>query len=279
VNNHEHIYDASCKICNAIDTGPAFNLFSEDEIINLLNRIYFGLVSVSALDTKLYHKTAEKLMEAVFDGFDKDFDAIGLKYGTPDFEMLTAFRENVYVFSAAKDYQQTKLMSSLLKDGERLRPFNEFKTLAKAEFEKFNENYLQAEYQSAVAQGRAASLWQTIEQDADLYDQLEYHTVGDLRVRPQHKILNGIIKHVNDPWWNSFFPPLDWRCRCTVIQVSGEKVTNTSKLKISEHDVPELFRFNAGKSKQIFSPAHPYFDVAKEDKQLARNNFNLPLPK
>jgi len=36
---------------------------------------------------------------------------------------------------------------------------------------------------------------------------------------------------------------------------------------------------NPGKTGYIFDPkAHPYFKVAPEDKKLAKENFNLPIP-
>ena len=145
-------------------------------------------------------------------------------------------------------------------------------------FDTYNKNYLTAEYNSAIAQSRSASMWMDIEREKDTYQQLQYETVGDARVRPEHAVLDGIIRPVDDKFWDRYFPPNDWNCRCIAMQVDGEKNTDLRSLKVSDKEVPEIFRFNAGKTKQIFSPKHPYFEVAKEDKSLARNNFNLPLP-
>ena len=36
---------------------------------------------------------------------------------------------------------------------------------------------------------------------------------------------------------------------------------------------------NSGKDGYIFSKDHPYFKVAKKDVALAKNNFDLPIPK
>lgn len=45
----------------------------------------------------------------------------------------------------------------------------------------------------------------------------EYVAVNDDRTRASHAALNGIIKRYDDPFWQSFYPPIDYRCRCTVI--------------------------------------------------------------
>ena len=271
MNNHFHI-------CNSVPTDEEpLNLFDDHEIDVFLYSIYVGLITTRSLSMSVYKKTAEKLMEGVLKGFEKSL--IEIEYGTADDIMLKSLRENVYVFSAAKDYQQTKLISSLLSKDGGFRSYAEFKELAKKEFTKFNENYLRAEYNSAIAQARAARLWQTIEADKGIYPQLQYNTAGDQRVRKEHAALNKIVRPVDDHFWDMYYPPNGWSCRCTVLQVGGQKNTDLSKkAEPTKKEVPEIFRFNAGKSKIIFSPAHPYFEIAKQDKDFAKQNFNLPLP-
>lgn len=44
----------------------------------------------------------------------------------------------------------------------------------------------------------------------------EYSAVMDGRVRPSHAALNGRIFMFNDPFWESFFPPNGFNCRCSV---------------------------------------------------------------
>lgn len=38
----------------------------------------------------------------------------------------------------------------------------------------------------------------------------------DNKVRPSHRSLHGLIFPVDDPFWDSFYPPIDWLCRCFV---------------------------------------------------------------
>jgi SPP1 gp7 family putative phage head morphogenesis protein len=53
---------------------------------------------------------------------------------------------------------------------------------------------------------------------------LQYVTVGDDRVRPEHAALDGTIKPQDDPWWKTHYPPLGFGCRCLVVSVSRDEL-------------------------------------------------------
>lgn len=268
---------ASCNYCNDIQNADKINLFGDDETNKILEGIFNGSININNLSVQMYEKIATRLTDGVFKGFGKNL--ISTEFGSPDYKMLQSLRENVYVFSAAKTYQQTKEISSLLTNKEGKLSFSDFKKEAKTVFEKYNENYLNAEYNSAIAQARSASMWMDFEKDKSIYNQLEYLSAGDARVRIEHAALNGIIKPVDDKFWNIYMPPNGWNCRCTVLQARGEMETDLSKkTPPTKKEVPDIFRFNAGKEKIIFSKSHPYFEVPKKDVPLALKNFNLPLP-
>lgn len=266
-----------CNFCTIINADK-IHLFTDSEVENYLYQLFQGNISINSLDVESYNKISEKLTEGVFKGFGKDISNVD--FDTPDYKMLASLRENVYVFSGAKQYQQVRELSALLTNDKGLVSFNDFKKVALPKFQDYNENYLRAEYNSAVAQSQSARNWMTIEQDKEEYPQLQYETIGDGRVRPQHAILDGIIRPVNDKFWDTNYPPNDWNCRCEVMQVVGGVNTPKANLpKITETEVPEIFRFNAGKKRIVFSEKHPYFTIDERDKSLALNNFNLPLPK
>ncbi|MDO4584995.1 MAG: phage minor head protein [Planctomycetia bacterium] len=48
----------------------------------------------------------------------------------------------------------------------------------------------------------------------------EYVTVGDDRVRAEHRLLNGVRLPKDDPFWLKFFPPNGWNCRCSTITIT-----------------------------------------------------------
>jgi SPP1 gp7 family putative phage head morphogenesis protein len=241
--------------------------------------IYAGTISTHNLDVTTYLKTARKLSEGMFDGYGKDFSKV--VYASEDYYMLKSLSDNIYIFSAAKTYQQTREISSLLvtksETGLERTLFNDFRKQAKEIFLNYNENYLRAEYNSAIAQARTASQWQEITREADHLPMLTYHTVGDGRVRPTHQTLDNIARPVKDKFWDTYMPPNGWNCRCTVLQDSDTPQTSLKDFK-APTDVPDIFKFNAGKERIVYSKKHPYFKVAPQDRQFAKQNFNMPIP-
>lgn len=108
---------------------------------------------------------------------------------------------------------------------------------------------------------------------------LQYITKRDNRVRYQHKILDGVIKKVNDQFWQIYTPPNGWGCRCRLQKLQSSGITSTNTIGLNLHkEVPDIFRFNAAMERAVFSKKHPYYKVAKDIKDLAKKNFNLPLP-
>lgn len=261
-----------CNFCDIQNAKP-IRLFSDDEIDRIVIGVYSGLITPQSLDFETYKVVAEKLTNGVYNGFGKSL--VEVEWNSPDFKMLTALRENVFQFSGAKQYHQVREMVDAIYDGNNIRPFSEYKKTASDIFRNYNENYLRAEYNSAIAQSRSASMWMEIEQNAELLPMLEYHTVGDGRVRIDHAMLNGIKRPVSDKFWDNYFPPNGWNCRCTTLQTDEEQKTSLKGFK-QPSTVPDVFMMNAGKQKIVFSPKHPYFSVPKQDDVLKSNNFNLP---
>ncbi len=71
----------------------------------------------------------------------------------------------------------------------------------------------------------------------------QYVAVMDSRTRPAHKILHGKVFRYDDPFWNTHYPPLGFRCRCRVRALSDKKLKDSgftlesSKGKLSEQEV------------------------------------------
>lgn len=263
-----------CKLCEIENKLESEDKFDEFEIERIISWIYAGYITIYSLDLATYKKVAETLTKGVYKGYGATLKTV--LYNSEDYLMLKALRDNVYIFSAAKQYQQVRLMSSFLTDESGVVPFPEFKKKARVAFDEFNVNYLNAEYNSAIAQSQSARQWQTFEKNKKLMPYLQYQTVGDGRVRPEHAALDNIVRKVGDPFWSKFMPPNGWNCRCDVIQLDDVEETNIDNLVVE--NVPDEFRFNPGKQKIVYSKKHPYFKVAKRDKDWAKQNFGMPLP-
>lgn len=254
-----------------------YNIESQFKTINqLIEKVFKGLLKSGDVDEDLYLYTATQLFKGAEKGFGTKL--IDLEKDTIEDTMLLSIRENTYVFSGFKSYQQIRQMSGELVDSKgTLRTFNEFKKIAKGINHDYNERFLKAEFNTAIRAGQASNQWIDIEAQKDVFPYLTYRTIGDGQVRVDHASLNGITRKVDDPFWSSNNPPNGWRCRCTVEQVRKGRETDLSKKKIPK--LPPEFNNNVGKTGIIFPEKHPYFKVAKEDNKKAKNFFGLTIPK
>lgn len=267
-----------CDIVNKKKDKPS--PFGEADYDAIVNGIWIGTITKYQLPKDVYYKTFEHLKEGMVEGFGKDI--IETSFGSPDFEMLEDLTDNIYMFSGAKTYQQVRGVTDLLKDVELKSNFYRFKDKAKMLLTDYNEVYLKAEYQTAIGSSRMAGEWMRIDEAKDILPLIQYQTVGDSRVRPEHAALDNIIRPVEDKFWNTLYPPNGWNCRCTVIQLADGEVTDLRGKTNLYDNVPHEFRMNSGKDRVIFKEQgedkHPYFDVAKGDKAFAKRNFDLPIP-
>lgn len=62
----------------------------------------------------------------------------------------------------------------------------------------------------------SAGQWERIQDAKVTHPYLRYITQGDERVRASHRAWNGVTLPVDDPFWNTHWPPNGWRCRCRV---------------------------------------------------------------
>ena len=75
------------------------------------------------------------------------------------------------------------------------------------------ETIVRTTMQAAYGVGRRIAQ----EDVSDILPKWEYSTVGDDRTRPSHMALDGSQFPADHPFWNKYYPPWDFRCRCTVI--------------------------------------------------------------
>lgn len=253
--------------------------YSDEAIQRLIKGVYNGEISEYNLPEGLYNAIAKYFRRGLYDGFGMTLaDAAG-----KDMELLTELRENVYMFSAAKTYQQTKELQSLLIDDEgNLRTAREFNKLGKQTFELWNGTWGTTEYNTCVGQAQQASKWNEIEANKEALPLLRYSAVMDPNTSEICAPLNGIVAPVDDKIWNRIAPLNHFNCRCVLLQEESGKVTPESEklkaVKEVEENMQDVFKMNPGKDGYIFKDDHPYFEVAAKDKGFARENFGLPIP-
>nr|WP_255491191.1 phage minor head protein [Dysgonomonas sp. 520] len=179
--------------------------------------------------------------------------------------MLEKLVENVFSFSAAKNYQQLQDITLTLVDEDgNLREFNDFRAAVEELGYKYNVDWLQTEYQTAVASATAAARWVEYENEADIFPMLQYQTVGDSRVRASHQLLDGITRHVNDDFWETYYPPNGWNCRCEAIQLP-ESDAQATPTPLQLPPMQKMFKTNLSKTGLLFPKNHPYYDGVPKD--------------
>lgn len=255
---------------------------TKEQIDDYINGIFDGSITTDSLSEEVYFSIANTLKEALYEGYGQNF-AEALKEGGKDAELLAELRENVYMFGAAKNYQMTKDISSLLIDDDgNVRTNKEFNEIAKETYSNWNDNWGETEYSTAYGQGQAAVKWNMIEEEKDVLPNLRYSAIGD--ACDICEPLDGLTAPVDDPIWNECAPLNHFNCRCILQQVD-EEANLSSKGEMKEakdqfdDNVSDTFKSNPGKDGMVFNENHPYFQVAKEDKELAKDNFNMPIPK
>lgn len=250
--------------------------YSDKLIRSLIQGIYDGDITKDDLPTSLYYAISDYLKKGLYKGFKPDINK-----SKGDIALLNELRENIYMFSAAKTYQQVKTMSELIIDNSgMLRSFADYKADAYEVFHEFNEVWLQTEYNTAIGMAQNAVKWNQIEAQKDVLPVLMYSAVDDENTCEICGPLDGMIAPVDDPVWDSIMPENHFGCRCLVEQMEEGKTTENKDELVEEvtDKMNPTFVMNPGKDKVIFSDKHPYFDVDKEDKGFAKENFDLPIP-
>jgi SPP1 gp7 family putative phage head morphogenesis protein len=239
-----------------VAAGPEFT-GSAAIMEELAKAMHDGRITEGFVDPKLMQWTADQLTRGVMEGFDID-DAVEFQS-----DPLRAYMQrNLMVFSGFKTYQTLRAASDLLMDDSgQFRPFGEFKKLILDLDAEYNTNYLRTEYNHGVASGQMAQRWSDIQETKELFPYLKYSTVGDDRVRDTHAALDGVVKPVDDAFWNSNYPPNGWNCRCIAQKV--RRLTGKEKTLAPDQypSNPPMFANNVGKSGTVFPNTHPYYQA------------------
>lgn len=191
-------------------------------------------------------------------------------------------KESNYVFSGIKTFHELKeAFPSLVGADGNIKPFEQFLTEVRRVHKTYNRQYLQAEYHLAQSSASMAARWKKFEKDGDRY-LLQYRTIGDKRVRPTHRDLHGITLPINSKFWDEYFPPNNWNCRCSVVQVRRSKYTQSDEaeamrlgLKATAGKYREMFLFNPGKTMTCFPMYNAYTRKACIDCKKKPGNLEL----
>lgn len=206
----------------------------------------------------LIEETAAVLKKAV---------VYGVGERAEDSLLVQKLQESTYVFSGFKSFHEMKEAAGLLVDenGKR-KPFKDYLNDVQKINSTYNKQYLSVEYDFTTASAQMAAKWDELTEDEDRY-YLQYRTMGDSKVRKAHAELNGITLPASDPFWNDYYPPNGFGCRCNVTKVRRAKYAASDSAqsvnlgnKATAGKYQEMFRFNPGK-RQAAYPAYNSYTI------------------
>lgn len=227
----------------------------------------------------LADKNVQGLIEAHTSVLDRNLQRLEMS----DLMRQRLTRSN-YIFSGIKTFHElNEAFPSLLDSNGNRKTFEAFLNDVRKIDKTYNSNYLRAEYNFVQSSAEMAAKWERFSEDGDRYN-LQYRTANDGKVRPEHAALNGVTLPPSDPFWEEYYPPNGWNCRCTVVQVRKSKYPATpheEAMALGEEalqrDTKGIFHFNLGKQNTTVPDYNPYTirrcrdcDIAKDKIKLAR---------
>lgn len=123
-------------------------------------------------------------------------------------------------------------------------------------------------YRTNIQTSYMAGRYKTHIENIDNRPYWQYAAVLDRRTRNSHAELHGKVFRYDDPFWNSFYPPNGWGCRCRVRALSRSNLkqrklkTETSKGKLKEE--MRLVTKKTGELKPVTVYTNPLTDTKIE---------------
>ncbi len=267
--NLYHQNDCNCKACTS-DIAH-FNAMDLSDWVKVMEQIakdkYEGKISDDISEDYIL-KTYNELNK----GFKKGYSSVTTKVNeatnkvTPE---SLKMQQNIFKFSGAKNYTMLQDINAIL-TSEKGKSWNTFKNEVLNLNKKYNENYLQAEWQTAKQAGYHGANWEDYQKRKHIYPNLKYKTQKDGKVRNEHLSLQGVIAPIDSDFWAVHYPPNGWRCRCYVVQTAEQPTLAKDIPTLTEKQLKKEFRGNVGISGEVFKETnenkgkpHPYFALFK----------------
>lgn len=256
----------------------------ETEIRKQLSELFDGMMhTLYSLEGSQFRieVLAEPKIQKFINAHAKALDSTFKKVEMSD-AMRKRLQRSDYIFSGMKTFHElNEAFPSLLDENGNRKSFEAFLNDVRKIDKTYNSNYLRAEYNFVQSSAEMAAKWERFSEDGDRYN-LQYRTAGDGKVRPEHAALNGVTLPQSDPFWEEYYPPNGWNCRCTVVQVRKSKYPATphdEAMALGEEalqrDTKGIFHFNPGKEDKTVPDYNPYTIRRCRDCNIAKGKLNL----
>ena len=195
-----------------------------------------------------------KNLQCPFSNLDRielqEMDLIGEWWKYPPEEVIEIFRSRVPMtsgqYEALASYTKEQAFSLALANSEHIsnvfqkslvrsiesgESLQEWRNRVKSEtipslgLTEQNDFYLNNVYRTNMASAFSAGNYSAFADPfvKSIFPALQYVVVGDDRTRPSHMAQDGTIYPVDHPYWDEWYPPNDYQCRCYVIELMAEE--------------------------------------------------------
>jgi SPP1 gp7 family putative phage head morphogenesis protein len=150
------------------------------------------------------------------------------------------------------DALETKVQDGIaraLQEGETLRDFTQRIRQAESDLgvEPASKFYLETIYRTNVQTAYGAGRFRQMT-DPDVIavrPYVQYRTVQDGRVRPEHAVLDGQVWSSDDSTWHRIAPPNGYNCRCSIVTLDADELGDNDVREI-QRGIPEGFKADDG---------------------------------
>ena len=148
-------------------------------------------------------------------------------------------QDQINVWAESLDRRRIEKIGRLASEGlspneaaTKLR--RDLQDLTNAEIETIFRTQSQMAFQAARFQSDQDEVWG-----------YKYVTMGDNRVRDEHAQLDGVVRQKDDPFWDTYWPPNGWNCRCQVVSIFNKR--RQTRVPSGAASPDEGFQFNPGR--------------------------------
>ncbi len=203
--------------------------------------------------------------------------------------------EHQHAFTVAK-VMETDLLSDIhkavekaIRNGETLRDFKKglLAQLGESGWGNFSQvdektgdvitrlsdRRLKKIYEVNKRQANQYGNWQRFEASKKHFPYLQYRIGASVVHREAHLRFNGLVLHIDDPFWDTHMPMNGWGCKCWVQQLTEKKAQEigiSQSLKIEYHDWVNPHTGEVKKVPKGISPGFEY-NVGKHRSQAIEN--------
>ena len=101
--------------------------------------------------------------------------------------------------------------------------FKDFQKLVEKEGIELPKHYLDNVFRTNIQNAYGHGRWIQQNRNKAKRPYLMYSAINDSRVRPSHLALDKIVLPFDHPFWLTHYPPISFRCRCTVIALTEKQ--------------------------------------------------------